>query len=119
MPYADLATTRLYYEVSGPEDGPPLLLIHGLGAQMVMWDPRLVALFEQAGFRVIMFDNRVCLKWMDHVGTFLQTGKGLQYHETFNDEEWFYYQKAMEAAAKANDKKLSEWIRNTVHEAIQ
>ena len=27
--------------------------------------------------------------------------------------------KAMEAAAKASDKKLSEWIRNTVHEAIQ
>jgi len=36
MPYADLATARLYYEVSGPDDGPPLLLIHGLGAQMVM-----------------------------------------------------------------------------------
>ena len=58
MPYADLATARLYYEVSGPDDGPPLLLIHGLGAQMVMWDPRLVALFEQAGFRVVTFDNR-------------------------------------------------------------
>ena len=58
MPYADLATATLYYEVSGPEDGPPLLLIHGLGAQIVMWDPRLVALFEQAGFRVITFDNR-------------------------------------------------------------
>ena len=27
--------------------------------------------------------------------------------------------KAMEAAAKASGKKLSEWIRNTVHEAIQ
>jgi 2-polyprenyl-3-methyl-5-hydroxy-6-metoxy-1,4-benzoquinol methylase len=36
---------------------------------------------------------------MDYVGEFLQTGKGLQYHETFNDEEWFYYQKAMEATA--------------------
>lgn len=48
---------------------------------------------------LLMFDNRVCLKWMDHVGEFLQTGKGLQYHDTFTSEEWFYYQKAMEATA--------------------
>lgn len=53
---------------------------------------------------LLMFDNRVCLKWMDYVGEFLQTGKGLQYHETLNEEEWFYYQKAMEAAASAASK---------------
>jgi pimeloyl-ACP methyl ester carboxylesterase len=58
MPYADLASARLYYEVSGPDDGLPLLLIHGLGAQLAMWDPRLVALFEQAGFRVVKYDHR-------------------------------------------------------------
>jgi hypothetical protein len=27
--------------------------------------------------------------------------------------------KAMEAAAKASDKKLSEWIRSTIHATIQ
>ncbi len=53
---------------------------------------------------LLMFDNRVCLKWMNYVGEFLQTGKGLQYHETLNEEEWFYYQKAMEAAATATSK---------------
>jgi hypothetical protein len=53
---------------------------------------------------LMMFDNRVCLKWMDNVGEFLQTGKGLQYHDTFNEQEWFYYQKAMEAAATATSK---------------
>jgi 2-polyprenyl-3-methyl-5-hydroxy-6-metoxy-1,4-benzoquinol methylase len=53
---------------------------------------------------LMMFDNRVCLKWMDNVGDFLQTGKGLQYHDTFNEQEWFYYQKAMEAAATATSK---------------
>src|SRR5262245_22636864 len=58
MPYADLATTRLYYEVSGPDDGPPLLLVHGLGAQLTMGDPRLAAQVRQAGFRGITFDNR-------------------------------------------------------------
>lgn len=53
---------------------------------------------------LMMFDNRVCIKWMDNVGAFLETGNGLQYHQTFNDEEWFYYQKAMEAAASATSK---------------
>jgi 2-polyprenyl-3-methyl-5-hydroxy-6-metoxy-1,4-benzoquinol methylase len=53
---------------------------------------------------LMMFDNRVCLKWMDNVGDFLQTGKGLQYHNTFHEQEWFYYQKAMEAAATATSK---------------
>ncbi|MBA2761333.1 MAG: methyltransferase [Segetibacter sp.] len=59
---------------------------------------------------LLMFDNRVCIKWMDYVGEFLQTGKGLQYHETFNDEEWFYYQKAMEAAASATSKEAIKKI---------
>jgi len=58
VPVADLPGTQIYYEVSGPEAGPPLLLIHGLGAQIAMWDPGLIALVEQAGFRVIQFDNR-------------------------------------------------------------
>lgn len=53
---------------------------------------------------LMMFDNRVCMKWMDYAGTFLATGKGLQYHDTFNEEEWFYYQKAMEATASATSK---------------
>lgn len=53
---------------------------------------------------LMIFDNRVCMKWMDNVGSFLQSGKGLQYHNTFNEEEWFYYQKAMEATASATSK---------------
>jgi pimeloyl-ACP methyl ester carboxylesterase len=58
VPYADLSKARIYYEVSGPADGLPLLLIHGLGASIAMWDPGLIAAFEQARFRVIQFDNR-------------------------------------------------------------
>jgi 2-polyprenyl-3-methyl-5-hydroxy-6-metoxy-1,4-benzoquinol methylase len=53
---------------------------------------------------LLMFDNKVCFKWMDYVGEFLETGKGLQYHDTFSDEEWLYYQKAMEAAAAVTSK---------------
>ncbi|TDH27733.1 methyltransferase domain-containing protein [Segetibacter sp. 3557_3] len=53
---------------------------------------------------LLMFDNRVCFKWMDEVGPFLQSGKGLQYHQTFNGEEWYYYQKAMAVSAAATAK---------------
>jgi len=60
---------------------------------------------------LMMFDNRVCIKWMEHTGSFLETGKGLQYHKTFNEEEWFYYQKAMEAAASATSKEAIRKIR--------
>lgn len=60
---------------------------------------------------LMMFDNRVCFKWMDNVGSFLELGKGLQYHNTFNEEEWFYYQKAMEAAASAISKEAVRKIK--------
>ena len=52
----------------------------------------------------LMFDNRVCIKWIDYIGEFMQTGKGLEYHKTFNEDEWFYYQKAMEATAALTSK---------------
>lgn len=58
MPTAHLPSVRLYYELSGPIDGDPLVLIHGLGAQMIAWYPGLIALLEAEGFRVLRFDNR-------------------------------------------------------------
>lgn len=42
----------------GPADGLPLLLIMGLGMQLVAWPDELVALLVARGFRVIRFDNR-------------------------------------------------------------
>jgi pimeloyl-ACP methyl ester carboxylesterase len=43
----------------GDPDAPPLLLIMGLGAQMVAWDDAFCArLAEAGGHRVIRFDNR-------------------------------------------------------------
>lgn len=38
--------------------GTPLLLVMGLGGQLVDWPQPLVDLFADAGFRVIRFDNR-------------------------------------------------------------
>jgi pimeloyl-ACP methyl ester carboxylesterase len=49
---------ELEYVASGPEDGPPLLLIMGLAAQLTAWPQGLVDEFEGRGFRVIRFDNR-------------------------------------------------------------
>ena len=43
--------------------------------------------------------NNVCWNWMEHFPKFLKTGKGLQYHETFNEIEWELYQKGMESVA--------------------
>jgi pimeloyl-ACP methyl ester carboxylesterase len=55
----------LYYEVTTQNYAPaaslherPLLMIEGLGAQMTMWAPRLIAKLEQAGFGVIRYDAR-------------------------------------------------------------
>ncbi len=64
----------------------------------------------QSLYWLMIFDNRVCLKWLDHTRNFLQTGKGLQYHETLNNEEWVIYQKAMEAAAAVTSKEAANKI---------
>lgn len=44
------------YEEQG--SGDPLLLVMGLGGQLVDWPPMLIELLVAAGFRVISFDNR-------------------------------------------------------------
>ena len=45
-------------EDHGPTSGEPLLLIMGLGMQLVAWPNGLVRLLVERGFRVIRFDNR-------------------------------------------------------------
>jgi len=46
------------YDLSGPADGPPLLLIMGFGTQMTSWPDEFHEAFANGGFRVIRFDNR-------------------------------------------------------------
>lgn len=58
MPQIKANGLTLEYDVSGRPDDPALLLIMGLGAQMVRWSPALVAKLVARGFRVIRFDNR-------------------------------------------------------------
>jgi len=49
---------RLEVEDHGSPHGEPLLLVMGLGMQLLGWHEDLVALLVARGFRVIRFDNR-------------------------------------------------------------
>jgi pimeloyl-ACP methyl ester carboxylesterase len=48
----------LCYETFGDESAPPLLLIQGLGMQMVGWPDDFCAGLAERGFHVVRFDNR-------------------------------------------------------------
>jgi pimeloyl-ACP methyl ester carboxylesterase len=56
--FARVGKLDLCYQTFGPDDAPPLLLVMGLGTQMVMWDDEFCAILAGHGFRVIRFDNR-------------------------------------------------------------
>jgi pimeloyl-ACP methyl ester carboxylesterase len=58
MPRAPINGIEIEYELSGPEDGQPLLCVHGLGSQLIHWPEPMVDGLGAAGFRVIRFDNR-------------------------------------------------------------
>ena len=46
------------YEIFGDANAEPLLLIMGLGAQMIHWDDDFCRQLAARGFRVVRFDNR-------------------------------------------------------------
>jgi pimeloyl-ACP methyl ester carboxylesterase len=49
---------ELAYQEVGDPGAEPLLLIMGLGTQMLAWDEELCARLAERGFRVVRFDNR-------------------------------------------------------------
>jgi pimeloyl-ACP methyl ester carboxylesterase len=49
---------ELCYQTFGEPGRPPLLLIMGLGAQMIVWDDEFCEALATRGYRVIRFDNR-------------------------------------------------------------
>ncbi len=49
---------KLYYEDMGDVDDPPVLLIMGLGAQLVLWRTAFCEKLVNQGLRVIRYDNR-------------------------------------------------------------
>jgi pimeloyl-ACP methyl ester carboxylesterase len=58
MPRARVNGVTLEYELSGPREGRPLLMIHGVGAQLVRWPQGLCDRLAEAGFRLLRYDSR-------------------------------------------------------------
>ncbi|PKW25700.1 alpha/beta fold hydrolase [Phycicoccus duodecadis] len=58
MATAPLGDIEIAYEIDGPDDGEPMLLLMGLGTQLVAWPAEVVDGLAAAGFRVIRLDNR-------------------------------------------------------------
>ncbi len=48
------------YDIHGPADGEPLLLIMGLGAQMTRWPLDFVQQFTDRGYRVVTLRQPRC-----------------------------------------------------------
>ncbi|HEY7201125.1 MAG TPA: alpha/beta hydrolase [Candidatus Dormibacteraeota bacterium] len=70
MPRVTANGLELEYDTFGAPDAAPLLLIMGLGAQMISWDEDFCAMLADRGFHVTRFDNRdVGLSTkLDHLG---------------------------------------------------
>jgi pimeloyl-ACP methyl ester carboxylesterase len=58
MPRVEANGIEIEYETFGEPGGAPLLLIMGLGAQMISWDEKFCSRLAGRGFHVIRYDNR-------------------------------------------------------------
>lgn len=58
MPYAPSGSVELYYEATGVAERGTILMIAGLGNQLVHHPPAWIRGLADAGYRVITFDNR-------------------------------------------------------------
>ncbi len=56
MPDIQANGITIHYDLSGPADGPVLLLSNSLGTRLEMWDPQLPALGQR--YRVLRYDSR-------------------------------------------------------------
>jgi pimeloyl-ACP methyl ester carboxylesterase len=58
MPVTTVDDVRIHFEVTGPDDGDPLVLVGGGGTQLVEWRDGFCDLLVAEGFRVARFDHR-------------------------------------------------------------
>lgn len=56
MPHFETAERRLFYQWSGSESGPVLVLSHSLGASHQVWTPQVKVL--GATYRILLYDHR-------------------------------------------------------------
>jgi len=58
MPHTENGAPRIYFETRGDPGNPPLVLIEGLGAQMIGWPEGFLNRLVDRGLYVITLDNR-------------------------------------------------------------
>ena len=58
--FAPVNGIEICYRHTGNQNGIPLLLVMGLGAQLIGWPEGFVDQLQRNGFWVILFDNRDC-----------------------------------------------------------
>ncbi|HEY3752605.1 MAG TPA: alpha/beta fold hydrolase [Pseudonocardiaceae bacterium] len=70
MPRAKAIGIELEYDTFGDPTDPSLVLIMGLGAQLIDWPPEFASQIAGHGFHVIRFDNRDSglSTWLDELG---------------------------------------------------
>jgi pimeloyl-ACP methyl ester carboxylesterase len=70
MPRANANGIEVEYELDGDPEGRPMLLVNGLGGQLVGWSPELLEALAARGFHLIRFDNRDAglSTWFDDAG---------------------------------------------------
>ena len=56
--FAGVGDVQLAYETFGDPADPPVLMVMGLGAQMIFWPEELCQMLADRGYFVIRFDNR-------------------------------------------------------------
>mgnify|MGYP003974418209 FL=1 len=70
MPQANVNGVSIEYDTFGDKNNPAIVLIMGLGVQMIGWDSEFTKMLSDNGYYVIRFDNRdVGLsQWFDDDG---------------------------------------------------
>ncbi len=58
MPSVENNGTTIYFEQYGSRADTPLVLIHGLGCQLMEWPPSFINALTAGGYRVVTPDNR-------------------------------------------------------------
>ncbi len=72
----------IYYESYGEESNPAILMIQGVGSSCRLWPTNLVHELADAGYRVIIFDNR-------------DVGKSMLYQGKTPNVVWFLLRKQL------------------------
>ncbi|MDR4951920.1 alpha/beta hydrolase [Chryseobacterium sp. ES2] len=77
MKITSIKDVDLCYEIFGEGNSKNIVLISGLGSQMIRWDREFCDLLVKKGFRVIRFDNRDSGSSVFDIQRELPSGKGI------------------------------------------